>query len=160
MDDTSTKQNIKFYESIDRKLWKLLLDRLVTNETKQKLLKNCLRVINQKILDVYEPHSYERTDNLINSFKVAGTKTLDSDHHLYMFSHPNIAPSWGDPSLSYAAYFETEEWNTFLLNKGAEVKPIRPFFEELVRVMTETVENRSLKALDAALREIRNQAFK
>jgi len=78
-----------------------------------------------------------------------------------VFLDPNISGATGpvegmdESKLSYAAFFEKPEFNSFLLGKGADVlNPIkhRPFFDEWTIAFFELEEREHLRSLLSAIK--------
>lgn len=153
-DLSSTKRNIKLVNAIMRNFHKEFLKWMTTDETKQKLLTRALKVIIKQIYEKYKKGTYQRTYDLLNSFRVMSTRNPQAKANIWLYSDPRIAPSKQDSTISYAAYFEKEEFNSFLLLHGDRVKPIRPFFDKLKEAFDSVITTKILDFAEKALKEI------
>jgi len=100
----------------------------------QRLVRN---FIQRTIYDAYTPRGYNRTMNLLNSFKAEAIS--DNPKGYAVYSDPSVAtPEGANKKMSYAAYFEMpEELNTFIKPAGQQSYPVnyRPFYEYMKVVL-------------------------
>jgi hypothetical protein len=116
-------------------------------------------IVKRLIYDRWEPESYIRTNNLLESFVVSSGNN-DGDAGLVVYSDPDIAEAKlpSGPDQSYAVFFERpEEYQTFIhpRGQGEEPRNYRPFFSDLYVTTKEHTETTGSKAISKSLRELR-----
>jgi hypothetical protein len=132
------------------------------NESSSDLRQKARDLIRSKVYGVYEPRSYERTDNLYYSF-VTGTgrdqgSKVGEAAELFLYSDPSIAEAKGnnkEDSWSYAAFFlKPVEFDTFIPPRGVKSSPInyRPYFGLLNKIYQNHCKKVAKKALEQSVR--------
>lgn len=160
IDTKSIKHHIRYIEMVMKQFHHLFVKYMTAENVKADLLEKTIQVITKAIYESYNPQTYKRTFDLLNSFKVDSNKREKAKPHLWIYSDPAVASSWSDPNVSYAAYFEDKRFRSFLLNKGEGVVPIRPFFHKMEKAFEKVLETGIPDYAEKALQEIQDRIFK
>lgn len=107
-------------------------------------------IVTADIYDAYSPEYYERTDALLNSMvaqplgkSTAGIAVLSSLEDNSGGSPLAISGSSAG-RFSYAAFFESSEYKSFI---PVHAQPIRPFFADLTEAVTDQAPQMAQDAL-------------
>lgn len=104
------------------------------------------------LYDKYTPKEYARTFHAKESIKAIVRESGVAN--IVLFSDPAVAPAKGEnlPNHSYLAFFEKEEFKSFLFETLDAGDVIRPFFAALETMMLEETSREGQLAYEAILR--------